>query len=367
MELKIEESLFKELYPLILNDDITDIKWNGRQLWINDLKKGRYPLKDIVLEEEFLNILTTKIANSVNENFNRSKPHLSAETDELRFHAIHSSAASNTVLSIRKTPSVCRIKNETIVESGYMDGFLLQLLPALIRAHCSIIIIGDVGSGKTEFEKWLAQFIPSLETITTVEDTLEMKLPVLYPEKDVYSVKITPDYSSEQAIRDALRQLTKWLLIAESRGREILTVVEGASTGCKAITTIHCDDVSEIPDRVVQMAGNTVDAELFENDVYTFFDVGIHISSKITNNGIIRNVDQLCFFDRTNKKNILYKLYDHGDYNLQFPEKILRRFKANQETELLKKIRKGGSTSEESKEKQNFLQTVTERSRELRI
>lgn len=39
MELKIEESLFKELYPLILNDDITDIKWNGRQLWMNDLKK----------------------------------------------------------------------------------------------------------------------------------------------------------------------------------------------------------------------------------------------------------------------------------------------------------------------------------------
>lgn len=367
MELKIDESLFKELYPLILNDDITDIKWNGRQLWINDLKKGRYPLEDIVLEEEFLNILTTKIANSVNENFNRSKPYLSAETDELRFHSIHSSAASNTVLSIRKTPSVCRINTDDVVDSGYMDGFLLKLLPALIRAHCSIIIIGDVGSGKTEFEKWLAQFIPDYEAITTVEDTLEMKLPVLYPDKDVYPIKVTSDYPVEQAIRDALRQLTKWLLIAESRGREILTVVEGASTGCKAITTIHCDDVSEIPDRVVQMAGNTVDAELFENDVYTFFDVGIHISSKITNEGIFRKVDQLCFFDRTNKKNIIYKLYDHGNYNLQFPEKILRRLIENQENEILKEIRKGDSASEEKEEKQNFLQAVTERSRELRV
>ena len=100
MELKIEESLFKELYPLILNDDITDIKWNGRQLWMNDLKKGRYPLKEIVLTEDFLNILTTKIANSVNENFNRSKPHLSAEKEELRFHAVHHSVAGKTVLSL---------------------------------------------------------------------------------------------------------------------------------------------------------------------------------------------------------------------------------------------------------------------------
>lgn len=339
MELKIEESLFKELYPLILNDDITDIKWNGRQLWVNDLKKGRYPLKEIVLTEDFLNILTTKIANSVNENFNRSKPHLSAETEELRFHAVHRSVVGNTVLSIRKTPSVCRIVNKEVISSDYMDSFLLKLLPALIRAHCSTIIIGDVGSGKTELEKWLAQFIPNHEATVTVEDTLEMKLPILYPEKDIYPVKITSDYSSEQAIRDALRQLTKWLLIAESRGREILTVVEGASTGCKAITTIHCDDVMAIPDRVVQMAGNTVDAELFENDVYTFFDVGVHISAKITNDGIKRKIDQLCFFDRTDKKNKIYKLYDYGSYDFQIPEKIMKRFVRNKETEIIHEIK----------------------------
>lgn len=27
------------LYPYIVSEDVTDINWNGRQLWIDDLKK----------------------------------------------------------------------------------------------------------------------------------------------------------------------------------------------------------------------------------------------------------------------------------------------------------------------------------------
>lgn len=29
------------LYPYIVSEDVTDINWNGRQLWIDDLKKGK--------------------------------------------------------------------------------------------------------------------------------------------------------------------------------------------------------------------------------------------------------------------------------------------------------------------------------------
>ena len=30
------------LYPYIVSDDVTDINWNGRQLWIDDLGRGRF-------------------------------------------------------------------------------------------------------------------------------------------------------------------------------------------------------------------------------------------------------------------------------------------------------------------------------------
>ena len=30
------------LYPYVMEETVTDIHWNGRQLWIDDLEKGRY-------------------------------------------------------------------------------------------------------------------------------------------------------------------------------------------------------------------------------------------------------------------------------------------------------------------------------------
>ena len=35
------------LYPYVVSEQVTDINWNGRQLWIDDLKKGRYMAPEV--------------------------------------------------------------------------------------------------------------------------------------------------------------------------------------------------------------------------------------------------------------------------------------------------------------------------------
>ena len=82
MDIVADESLFKDLWPYIEDENVTDIKWNGSDLWITDLNKGRYLEDSVKLDEEWLKIFTSVIANSVNENFNLSKPSLMAETKE---------------------------------------------------------------------------------------------------------------------------------------------------------------------------------------------------------------------------------------------------------------------------------------------
>ena len=42
MDIVADESLFKDLWPYIEDENVTDIKWNGSDLWITDLNKGRY-------------------------------------------------------------------------------------------------------------------------------------------------------------------------------------------------------------------------------------------------------------------------------------------------------------------------------------
>lgn len=333
MDITMDERLFKDLYPYIIDDNVTDIRWNGRALWIEDLKKGRYK-SDVLLTDEFLNIFTSTIATLANVNFNQSESSLQAETPQLRIHAIHPSRTGDHtfILAIRKTPAVARINDKSIVETGYTNEFIRLLMRSLVKGHCSGIIIGDVGAGKTELEKYLASFLPDNETVMTVEDTLEMKLPELYPWKDISAVKISDDYTAEQAIRDALRLLVKYLLIAEARGREIARIMEGASTGCTAITTIHALNVWEIPDRVVQMGGSGVDATTFENDVYTFFDFGIKVAKKVTDKGVHRYIDQLCFFDRTDKVNTTTVFMKNGKLTGKpVPASIVEKFDTDDE------------------------------------
>ena len=338
MALEISEELFKELWPFIIDDNVTDIKWNGTRMWITDLNKGRYIAHDVALSEEWLRIFTNILANSVNENFNMSEPSLKAETKELRIQAVHESVSvdNTTCLAIRKTPSCSRLLKQDLIASGYANDFIVKLLPCLMRARLSGVITGDVGSGKTELEKYLCCFIPDEDPIVTVEDTLEMKLKVLYPEKDIYSLKINDSYTSEQAIRDALRLNTKWLIISESRGREITRIMEGASSGCVALTSIHAENVWEIPDRIANMAGDNTRVG-FENDIYTFFDYAIKVKADYTKSGIKRSIDQICFFDRSNKSNVIKNIVIDGlPQRTIIPERIYKKFYQNKEIDFLK-------------------------------
>ena len=341
MNLKIDEELFKDLWPYIIDDNVTDIKWNGSNLWINDLKQGRYLVKGLKLDETWLKIFTNRIANAVNVNFNYSNPSLKAETKELRIQAQHPSVSSDNsiALAIRKTPCVSRLANQDLVKASYLDVLTSHLLPCLMRSRLSGVIIGDVGSGKTELEKYLVGFIPEVDGIVSVEDTLELHLKDLYPNKDIYEMRISDNFKSEDAIKDALRLMTKWLILSEARGEEIKEVMEAASTGCVALTSIHAENVWEIPDRILNMAKEDVHHG-FENDVYTFFDYAIKVKAEITNQGIKRSIDQICFFDRTNKtNNITLYMVDGELLGNHIPKRILYKFSQNNEQEFLSKYR----------------------------
>ena len=67
------------------------------------------------------------------------------------------------------------------------------------------------------------------------------------------------------------------------------------------MTTLHTDDVRNIPDRILNMLESRVDAERMENDIYQALDVGILIRKRRNEDGVVyRYIDQVCFFYREN-------------------------------------------------------------------
>lgn len=326
----ISDEYYGELLPYIKDDKITDICWNGESLWLDHLDKGRYR-SNMKLSEDFVKTFATRIANLANENFNMSSPLLEAETQDLRISILHESVTNTGIsISIRKTPAVRRLNDAKMLEQGFTEQAILVLLKMFVKGHCSIIVTGDVGSGKTEFVKYLTKHIPSEERTISIEDNFELRLATINPELDAVEIKANSDrFNYSMAIKAALRQLCKWLLLSEARSTEVIQLLEAASTGCVVMTTIHSDDVRKLPDRIVNMMG--LAGEEKRNDVFNFFDIGIKIEVRKTSEGIKRRISQICVLDRKDEQNSLTMIYDNGFTGEKIPENICRKITARED------------------------------------
>lgn len=324
---------FGVLYPYIVSDDVTDINWNGRQLWIDDLKRGRY-LAGEVLSDVFVERLTMLISNVAGRPFNRMNPVLEAETEELRVSIVHGCVAHSGIsISFRKIPAVQRLEKEDMLKSGYCSEEVCDFLFHCIQAHCSVAVCGLPGAGKTELLKYMTRFIPPTERVITIEDVLEIHFPKINPENDCIEMKVAENFSYTEAIKASLRQLPKWIILSEARSTEVRYLLESLSTGTCGLTTIHTDDVRNIPDRMKNMAGGTEDLDRIVNDTFRFIDVGLLVKSRIDEEGRVkRRVEQIAVFDRYGIEwketvNRIVMLVEDGKViNRKLPVNIRRKF-----------------------------------------
>lgn len=325
---------FGPLYPLIQNDRITDINWNGRQLWIDHLDRGRY-CSNMILETAFIRQFTSHISNVVSLNFNKHTPLLEAEANGLRISIIHEAyARSGRSISIRKSPPIKRLNDEMMIKQNYCTKEMLDFLKNCVKAHMNIVICGQVGSGKTELLKYLTRFIPSNERVITIEDNLEIHYGTIHPEKDCIEMKVDPDhFSYTQAIKACLRQLPNWILLSESRGDEVRYLMESLTTGHYCMTTIHTDDVRKIPERIRNMIRDSYAAERIGRETYIFLDICVLIRKKMDEGGMIRRyIDQIgCFSSLKDGSQQMVKLFvqDGVFVDRSLPEDIMDKFWKN--------------------------------------
>ncbi len=315
------------LLPYIDDDNVTDINWNGRQLWIDNLKLGRYCSKDI-LTEAFVQQFATRVSNVVSESFNKYNPRLEAETEELRISILHNSVArTGTSISIRKTPAVKRINfNRQIANGEYCSEEMANFMSNCVKSGMTSIICGLPGDGKTELVKYLTSYIPPKDRVITIEDNLEIHYHRINPDKDCVEMKVDDSFTYVDAIKASLRQLPKWILVAEARSVEVKHLLEAISTGAHCMTTIHTDDVRKLPKRIKNMIGGQAEDNV-TSDIFTFIDVGILIRKKFDEKGnIFRYLDQIGVFDEEKEEVVL--IFDEGKRtDKAIPASIARKFR----------------------------------------
>lgn len=297
-KLSLPDRAFGDLLKYILDENITDINWSGG-LWINDLEKGRYKVENFVLQDVFVQQFYTRISNLMNVQFNQNYPLLEAETDNLRISILHDSVTNTGIsISIRKTPAIRRINKDRIILEKYCTEEIDAFMENTIRAHCTVIVGGLPGVGKTEYIKYLTNYIPAYERVYTIEDNLELRYSAINPDKDCVEIKVSENFGYAEALKASKRQLPTWVLLAEARGEEVKYLLENISAGVHCLTTIHLDDAGKIPDRLRNMGQN-----INENDVYSFVDIGVQLQSVVKEGEKIkRKIVQVMCLSRSEEK-----------------------------------------------------------------
>lgn len=302
------------LSPLLDDPQITDISYNGESIYYlhNLLRRKK---ADISVDEATAKDFIRQIANLSEKQFSYQNPKLDVSFGKYRINAVHPSIGRRNnekclTFSIRIASEKPIIKNDP----NFLNAELISLFDVLLKSKVSLIIGGITGSGKTEFQKYLISSLEDYTRIIIIDNVLELDNLSLDNELDIniwQSDENNKETCIQELVKNALRSNPDWLIVAESRGKEMIEVLNSAMTGHPIITTIHAFDINSMPARIARMVMMNEQSQNFDvllTDIYYNFRFYIYLKREIDSNGHVRRfIDEVAEFDIRGNKTTIYK------------------------------------------------------------
>lgn len=282
----------------------------------------------MVVTEKIMNdiqMLLEELERKQDKVLNMKSPYLDLDVIvlnspiKLRFSILH-----ETLTNIKGVKSFCARRNmfgmPVINNSNLpvmfgndmeMVKFTLDLIG--VNRKPNIILSGETGSGKTEFQKYIIGQIVPMQGVVSIQDTNDAALKKLYPEKDITEIFSNKFYNLSDGIKTALRYNPEWIIVAEIRGEEISAFVEAMETGHSAITTLHASGGKNTIDRMNNLAkkyGGSDIKEVLSNLIdYVYHLIVIFEESVYDGKKVIV------------KKRVINEIYDVKNDNIVFKYK----------------------------------------------
>ncbi|WP_460274153.1 CpaF family protein [Celeribacter sp. ULVN23_4] len=251
------------LEPLLKDESVNDILVNGpQQIFIE--RAGKLELSDITFKDEkHLLRIIDKIVSAVGRRVDESNPYVDARLkDGSRFNAmVPPVAVDGSLVSIRKFKKD-KLGIDDLVRFGAFTEEMAAYLQAAVSTRLNVIVSGGTGSGKTTTLNALSSFIDNSERILTIEDTAELQLQQTHVgrmESRPANVEGKGAVTQRDCLRNALRMRPDRIIVGETRGEEVIDMLQAMNTGHDgSMTTIHAnsarDGVSRL-ENMIAMAG----------------------------------------------------------------------------------------------------------------
>jgi pilus assembly protein CpaF len=246
------------LEPLLKDETINDILVNGpKRIFIE--RAGKLSLSDVTFRDErHLLRIIDKIVSAVGRRVDESNPYCDARLmDGSRFNCmIPPIAVDGSLVSIRKFKKD-KLKIEDLVRFGAFTEEMAAYLQAAVSCRLNIIVSGGTGSGKTTTLNALSSFIDNHERVLTIEDTAELQLQQVHVgrmESRPPNVEGKGAVTQRDCLRNALRMRPDRIIVGETRGEEVIDMLQAMNTGHDgSMTTIHANNPRDAVSRLENM------------------------------------------------------------------------------------------------------------------
>lgn len=262
------QTLYQELYdevmglgplePLLKDETVSDILVNGpQQIFVE--RGGKLQLTDVTFKDEkHLLRIIDKIVSAVGRRVDESNPYVDARlADGSRFNAmVPPVAVDGSLVSIRKFKKD-KLGIDDLVRFGAFTEEMAAYLQAAVATRLNVIVSGGTGSGKTTTLNALSSFIDNSERILTIEDTAELQLQQTHVgrmESRPANVEGRGAVTQRDCLRNALRMRPDRIIVGETRGEEVIDMLQAMNTGHDgSMTTIHANSARDAVSRLENM------------------------------------------------------------------------------------------------------------------
>lgn len=300
--LEADEKPFGLLQPLVDDPSISDIICRGSSQI--DIQVGRKNIQaDIQFpSQEQYESFVEKLLHQAGSTYSTKQPIADGMIGSFaRVHVVHRSIAEAGPYVTIRLNRFSTVTITDLVDKSLAPVEILKYLQGIVTAGHTLMIAGEVGTGKTTLARALASGIPEGESILVIEDTPEIRLThphVRYMTTRSENSDGAGKVSPSECIRAGMRMAMNRIVFGEIRDAEAAeSFVDVCASGHPGLSTIHAKSAADAIGRLSLFLGRAqkgASESVIASQVAASIQVIVHVGvCKITGKRRILEVREI--------------------------------------------------------------------------
>jgi pilus assembly protein CpaF len=282
-----------QVSDIIVTDHAKIAVQQGRRNYVTSL---RFPSAE--LYEAFVE----KLLQRAGSTYSTKKPIADGMLGSFaRVHVVHKSLCeSGPYLTIRLN-RFSSVGIEDLIQCGLAPREIFHYLQGMVQSGRTVLVVGEVGTGKTTLVRALASAVPHEESLLVIEDTPEIRLAhphVRYMTTREANSDGAGKVSPSECIRAGMRMAMNRIIFGEIRDAEAAeSFIDVCASGHPGVSTIHGRSAAEAVARLELFLGRaqkSAQKTVFTEQIATAVHLIVHVDiCKVTGRRRIMDVREI--------------------------------------------------------------------------